>query len=425
MGKTARRRRCVPGVQALDPRRLLSGFTPAEVRAAYGFDDIAFRSPTGATVAADGAGQTIAIVASYHNPNLLSDLEVFDRTYGLPEADVRVVNLAGDATNTTWASESAMDVQWAHAMAPAASIVLVEARSDSGDDVLAAVEVARSIAGVTVVSMSFGFTESAGQHVYDPVFTTPAGHVGITFVAASGDHGPAGGAMYPASSPNVLGVGGTTLTLDDAGAVASESVWSLSASGPARFAARPSYQAGFQQGAKRSTPDVSFLGDPTTGVAIYHTAPDASQGSWRTFAGTSLGSPAWAAIVAIANQGRALEGKRSLDGPSETLPALYALAGADAFRAVGNTVSATAAGLGVPDVKALVPALVRYTTPTAATGSTPATIQVATLDRPAIRRQPAPRDRRTAAVAPRTPPVAASRVRPVRQPRGRRGAPVA
>ncbi|WP_337176385.1 S53 family peptidase [Paludisphaera sp.] len=353
MGKIARRRRLAPRVEGMEDRRLLSGYTPAQVRAAYGFDGVAW----------DGSGQTIAIVASYHNPNLLSDLEVFDRAFGLPTADVTVVNLAGDSTDATWAAESAMDVQWAHALAPGASIVLVEARSDSGDDVLAAIDVARNIPDVTVVSMSFGFAESSGQHVYDPRFTTPPGHVGVTFVAASGDHGAAGGAMYPASSPNVVGVGGTAVTLGPGGGVLSESLWSGSASGPARFAARPGYQAAFQPGARKTTPDVAFLGDPATGVAVYHTPPGASEGGWRTSGGTSLGAPAWAAIVAMVNQGRALEGKGSLDGPSQTLPALYALAGTAAFRGVTNGVSPTAAGLGVPDVEELAPALARDPAP--------------------------------------------------------------
>jgi subtilase family serine protease len=393
MKEIARRRRLAFRVEGLEDRRLLSGYTPAQVRAAYGFEGIAFRTTAGTTVAGDGAGQTIAVIASYHNPNLLADLDVFDQAHGLPTADVRVVSLAGDATDATWAAESAMDVQWAHALAPAASIVLVEAKSDSGDDVLAAVEVARNLPGVTVVSMSFGFTESSGQHVYDSRFTTPANHVGVTFVAASGDHGPAGGAMYPASSPNVLGVGGTTLAIGPGGDVLSESVWSQSASGPARFAVKPAYQSAFQPGAKRTTPDVGFLGDPTTGVAVYHTPPGSSRGSWRVSAGTSLGSPAWAAVVAIANQGRALEGKASLDGPSETLPALYAMAGTAAFRGVTNAVSATAAGLGVPDVGALVPRLVDDASATSAAPS-------ATTDRATIRRPPAFR-RRPPVVVPR------------------------
>lgn len=366
MGKIARRRRLAPGVDGLEDRRLLSGFSPSQVQAAYGFPGVSFATPGGGTVAGDGAGQTIAIIASYHNPNLLSDLKVFDQAFGLPTADVTVVNLAGDATDAAWASESAMDVQWAHALAPGASIVLVEAKSDSGADVLQAVDVARNLPGVTVVSMSFGFAETPGQRAYDSRFTTPPGHAGVTFVAASGDHGASGGAMYPASSPNVLGVGGTAVRLDAAGVVASESLWSQSARGPSRYTPRPTFQAAFQRGPRRTTPDVVFLGDPNTGVAVFHTPPGATEGSWRTYAGTSLGSPAWAAIVAIANQGRTLAGKGSLDGPSQTLPALYALAGTAAFRGIAGAVPPASAGLGAPNVDALVPSLVGFTTATAA-----------------------------------------------------------
>ncbi|WP_165250007.1 S53 family peptidase [Paludisphaera soli] len=410
MGKHVRGRRLRPLLESLDDRTLPSGFTPSQIAGAYGLSSIALTTPSGETVRGDGTGQTIAIVGAYHNPTLLSDLKVFNDAFRLPEADVTVVSLGGDATDATWASESAMDVQWAHALAPGASILMVEARSDSADDILAAVDVARNTPGVVAVSMSFGFTETAGQHVYDHLFTTPAGRAGITFIAASGDHGPEGGAMYPASSPNVLGVGGTSLTLDAAGAVQSEAVWSGSGSGQARFAARPSFQQTFQQGARRSTPDVSFLGDPSTGVSVFHTRPGESQGDWRVVAGTSLGAPAWAAVVAIVAQGRELNGQGSLDGPSQTLPMLYALAG-KGFRGVANPVSATAAGLGVPNGQALIPAMVQ--------GSSVAPAVRTDLPSPAlpakgptIRRPPAFRRER---VAP-TPPVRVVR-QPIRAPR--------
>src|SRR5262245_46673911 len=103
-----------------------------------------------------------------------------------------------------------MDVEWAHALAPAASIVLVECRSSGGPDLYAGAKTAASLPGVTVVSMSWGAVEYAGEGGYDGNFTTPAGHPGVTFVAATGDNGAPG--LYPAYSPNVLAVGGTTLT---------------------------------------------------------------------------------------------------------------------------------------------------------------------------------------------------------------------
>lgn len=429
MGNTARRRRLRPEFDSLDSRRLLSGFTPLQIQTAYGLSNVAVSTSTGGSVAGDGSGQTIAIIGAFHNPTIQSDLDVFNSEYGLPRTTVTVVNLGTSETHSTWASESAMDVQWAHALAPGASIVLVEAASDGGDDVMKAVDVARNLPGVSVVSMSFGFTESAGQHGLDSIFTTPAGHTGVTFIAASGDHGPQGGAMFPASSPNVLGVGGTTLTLDGAGAVVSEGVWSLSASGPGRYSTRPSYQASFQQGARRTTPDVVFLGDPNTGVASYYTDPETGQATWRVVAGTSLGAPAWAAIVAMVNQGRSLLGAGSLDGASQTLPALYGLNGTG-FRAVGNAVSATAAGLGAPDGRTLIPALVQSTmqkvetstTPTNTSAASESTTNAATTG--PVRRQPAVR-RRQPAVKRTVVPTPTRPTRLVRQPpRMRRAADV-
>jgi hypothetical protein len=208
-------------------------------------------------------------------------------------------------------------------------------------------------------------------------------------------------------------VGGTSLALDASGAVASESVWTGSGSGPARYAARPGFQQAFQQGVRRSTPDVSFLGDPSTGVRVFHTRPGETQGSWKVVAGTSLGAPAWAAVVAIVAQGRALNGQGSLDGPSQTLPMLYALAGTG-FRQVANPVSATAAGLGVPDGQALISGLIRGST----VAPTPPAVPVEPAPAapsargPAIRRPPAFRRDR---VAP-TPPVRPAR-QPIRVPR--------
>ena len=214
---------------------------------------------------------------------------------------------------------------------------MVEARSQSLTDLLTAVDTARNTPGVNVVSMSWGFNEMSNEASYDSHFTTPAGHVGITFVAASGDSGTV---SYPATSPNVLAVGGTTLVLSSSGGYQSETAWLGSGGGYSRFEPEPSYQAAVQKTGQRSTPDVAFDADPSSGVPVYVTSSSpygnsyASQGSsWMTFGGTSLGSPAWAAIIAIADQGRALAGQGSLDGPTQTLPTLYSLPSTD-FHAV-------------------------------------------------------------------------------------------
>lgn len=361
MSSRQRGRRLRPGVEPLDDRCLPSGFTPSQIAAAYGLAPITFRSPSGRPVMGDGSGQTIAIVGAYHHPNLESDLAVFSQTFGLPDPKLTVVNLAGDRTNAAWASESALDVEWAHALAPGASILVVEAKSDTQSDLMDAVNIARATPGVVAVSMSWGLPESPSQRSLDSIFTTPPGHTGITFVAASGDGGASGGAVYPASSPNVLGVGGTTLTVDASGAYQSETTWPDGGTGLSRITAKPAYQRTLQHSGQKSVPDVAFLSNPETGVQVYATPPGVTTGSWQVVAGTSLGTPAWAAIMAIVAQGRALDGKPSLDGASQTLSLLYNLPSSSFNQVAADRRGGganLAAGLGTPRADAVIRGLV-------------------------------------------------------------------
>lgn len=347
MRRTARHRRGFrPSVDRLDGRWLPSALTPVQVRKAYGLDAVAF-TVNGQTIQGDGTGQTIALVEAYHDPYLAADLDMFNRTYGLPPASLTVVNLAGGQTDDGWAGEAALDVEWAHAIAPGAKLVVVEARSSNDVDMRAAVDTARRMDGVTVVSMSWGAQESSSDPSHDNLFTTPAGHVGVTFLASSGDDGAAAGAQWPSSSPNVIGVGGTTLRITSTNDYQSESPWSGSGGGPSRYQPEPSYQMGFQSTGKRTTPDVSFVGDPRTGVSVYGTAPSTGHGAWWQVGGTSLGAPAWAGIVAIIDQGRGTIGKGSLDGATEALPMLYKLQSSDFHAMVANG-STGLTGLGSP-----------------------------------------------------------------------------
>ena len=155
-----------------------TGFTPAQIRHAYGLDQISF----GGTPA-DGRGTTIAIVTAYDSPNIAVDLATFDATFGIPAPpSFQKVNQTGGSTlpvfNPSWSTETCLDVQWAHAIAPGASILLVEAKSNATADMLAAVRYARSAPGVVAVSMSWGQAEYAGETVDDVTFTTS----GIVFV---------------------------------------------------------------------------------------------------------------------------------------------------------------------------------------------------------------------------------------------------
>ncbi|MGO9915792.1 MAG: hypothetical protein ACLQIB_13945 [Isosphaeraceae bacterium] len=324
------RLRSRPVLDQLDDRCLLSGLTPSQLTTAYGLDAISFTSSPGSTVKGDGTGETIALIEAYSDPNVASDLHTFDVRYNLPDPKLTVIDQAGSQTNSGWASEEALDVEWAHAIAPGANIVVVEARSQSITDLLKAVNTARSTAGVVAISMSWGFPESSAETSYDQYFTTPAGHTGITFIASSGDSGTV---EYPSASPYVLSVGGTSLVLGSAGAYGSETAWFESGGGYSQYEPEPSYQKSVQTTGQRSTPDVAFDADPNTGVAVYETPPGSSNGSWQVVGGTSLGAPSWAGIIAIVDQGRALAGKGSLDGPTQTLPSLYALS-STAFHAV-------------------------------------------------------------------------------------------
>jgi hypothetical protein len=339
-----RRRGLRPTFDPLDDRCLLSGLTPATLADAYGLNAITFTSSSGATVPGTGAGETIALIEAYHDPTLLSDLAVFDQTYNLPAITPTVVNLGGAKSNPGWALEESLDVEWAHALAPGANIVVIEAKSQTRQALVAAVDTARNMPQVDVVSMSWGFSEASYQSTNH--FTTPAGHTGITFVAASGDDGLAGGTNWPAVSPDVLAVGGTSLVIDPSGNYEYETAWYDSGGGLSRYEKEPAYQRVIQSTGKRSTPDVAFDGDPDTGVEVYETSLYNGQGSWSVVGGTSLGTPAWAAIIAIVDQGRALQGEGSLDGASQTLPMLYSLP-SNAFNAISGASRTDVAGANI------------------------------------------------------------------------------
>jgi len=342
-----------PQIDPLDDRCLLSGLTPAQVTAAYGLNAITFTTSSG-TVKGTGSGETIALIEAYNDPTITSDLHTFDQAYNLPDPTLNVESQTGAAvsatapTNSGWTEEESLDVEWAHAIAPGANILVVEANSQSIQDLLAAVNTARNTPGVVAVSMSWGFNETPNETSYDSTFTTPAGHAAITFIASSGDSGSFAGASYPAASPNVLSVGGTTLLLSNSGAYQSESAWIDSGGGYSRYEPEPSYQAKVQTTGYKATPDVAFDGDPNTGVQVYVTLSTrfgGNQGSWLTIGGTSLGSPSWAGIIAITDQGRALAGMGSLDGPTQTLPALYTAPSSN-FHTIAAASSSFGGGFG-------------------------------------------------------------------------------
>jgi hypothetical protein len=314
-------------VEALEDRALLTSFSPIQIRHAYGFDRVGFEDATHGLVAGDGQGTTIAIVDAFDDPNVAGDLAQFDSTYGLaaPPSLTKVNQIGGTifpAANRGWAGEIALDVEYAHAMAPGADILLVEANDNSLNNLLAAVTYAAHQPGVVALSMSWGGDESATETFDDSRFVTPSGHNGVTFIAASGDSG--GITSYPPSSPNVVAVGGTSLFLDSQGQYQSESGWSGSGGGISPYESQPAYQNGVvtQSTTRRTTPDVSFVANPGTGVIVYDTYGGRG---FYTVGGTSVASPIMAGLTAIIDQGRSeLFGRSSYSG-TDFLNALYHL----------------------------------------------------------------------------------------------------
>jgi subtilase family serine protease len=342
------------------------GYTPSQIQNAYGFNQITFNN--GATKG-DGSGQTIAIVDAYNDPNIQSDLSAFDKQFGLPAANLTVVNQSGASklpqTNASWSLEISLDVQWAHAMAPGAKILLVEANTSSLSNLLSAVSYASQHA--SVVSMSWGSSEFSSETSYDSYFNK----TGVTFVASSGDDGAP--PSWPAVSPNVVAVGGSTLTLSSSGGYVSETGWSGSGGGYSVYEKEPSYQDGVQSSGVRTNPDLAYNANPgtysnPTGFAVYDTVAYSGETGWFDVGGTSAGAPQVSALVAIANQGRALAGKATLSGVSQTLPALYNMSSSD-FHDItsgNNGYSANAGydlvtGRGSPIANSVVAALVNAT----------------------------------------------------------------
>jgi hypothetical protein len=308
-----------------------NAYTPAQFQQAYGFGPTQFTDG----IKGDGFGQTIAIVDAYNDTNITGDLQAFDKQFNLPTPpSFQVVALggpfegtdpAGPGTNN-WEAEEALDVEWAHAMAPGASIVLVETLDNSDGNLYAGVRFAASLPDVSVVSMSWGRGEGLFDLFDNSIFTTPGGHGGVTFVAGSGDNGTI---SYPAASPNVLGVGGTNINLDGNNNTSSETAWSGSGGGVSQYEFLPSYQDGAVPSGttRRASPDVAYNAGP--GVAVYDSYNNGTKTPWSSIGGTSAGAPQWSALIAIANQGRALYGLPTLDGPSQTLPLIYSASSLD------------------------------------------------------------------------------------------------
>jgi len=269
------------------------GLTPTQLRKAYGLN----------LLANDGTGITVAVVDAYGNPKAQADLNNYDQAYGLPATTITTIYPQGNVgtVDEGWALESDLDIQMVHAIAPKAKIVLEAAKTPTDGDLYAAVKDAYTHRSATVVAMSFGGSESAGETgtLGDGIFS--AGNAkGVSFVASSGDSGT--GAQYPAASPYVTAVGGTTLNVQANGTYVSETAWNGSGGGVSAYEKAPAYQHGFVNNTKRGMPDVAMVADPNTGVSAYDSFGYNGQKGFFILGGTSVAAPLFAGVLALANQ---------------------------------------------------------------------------------------------------------------------------
>ena len=313
-------------IQIAEPRENASspsGYTPQQMRAAYLYSRIPDQ----------GSNATIGIVDACSDTTIENDLGVFSTQFHLPSCTVAsgcltIITQSGSICSGhsgNWALEQSLDVEWAHAMAPGAKIVLVQSL-DTSDTLFTAVQQAVA-AGASVVSMSWGGSEFSGEQDYDMYFQAP----GVTYFAATGDDGC--GTIYPSTSPYVVAVGGTTLSLLTSTppptplgtTYGSESAWSGSGGGISSQEAEPAYQQGVQNTGFRTVPDVASDANPSTGVPVY----DSFDGyDWIKVGGTSVATPLWGALMTLENSYRISQHGTVIN---DALPDLYQIYGSPSY----------------------------------------------------------------------------------------------
>lgn len=288
-----------------------TGYSPLDLWKAYGFDRI--------TNGGDGTGETIAIIIPFASStnHLQADLDHFSSYYRLPSTTLRFFTPDGTGTpykdTTGWYSEAALDVEWAHAIAPGASIAVIISPDDYSLVTNSLFDCATGTnagqAGAGVVSMSWALPEDRySMDDWSGIFT----NTNATYVAASGDNGTADGAMgveWPAAHTNVVSIGGTSLIYDpDRQLVVSETAWTNGGGGISSREAMPPWQRAYlsswqtnllsRAGDFRCVPDFSCDGDPYTGVSVWMTDPKTGTGGWTAMGGTSASTPMAAALIA-------------------------------------------------------------------------------------------------------------------------------
>ncbi len=271
------------------------GLNPADLQSAY-------KLPS----ATAGAGQTVAIVDAFDDPNAESDLAHYRAQFGLPACTTangcfRKVNQNGAASplpsaDAGWAEEISLDVDMVSAACPSCHILLVETTSNSFANLAAGVDRAAAM-GANAISNSYGGSEYSAETRDQSHYN----HPGVAITVSSGDNGF--GVEFPAASQYVTAVGGTALRRASGGRGWTETAWNGAGSGCSSYVTKPSWQ--HDTGcARRTVADVSAVASPNTGVSVYDTY--GGVGGWLVFGGTSASAPLIASVYALAGNAGAV-----------------------------------------------------------------------------------------------------------------------
>ena len=261
----------------------LSGYTPTQLRAAYGLT-------TDSTM-------TVAIGDAYANPNAAADLAAYRTQFKIAGSGTltQVNQTGGPITkvrgNVGWGQEEMLDLEMISAICPSCQIIYVGANSASFNDLAAAVDTAARL-GANVISNSYGGSEFSTEATIASHYS----HDGVAITVSSGDSGY--GVQVPAAFNTVTAVGGTTLTLNTNGTRASETVWSGAGSGCSAYITKPTWQLDTLC-ANRTVADVAAVADPATGVAVYDSYGSRRGANWYVFGGTSVAAPIIGAVYAL------------------------------------------------------------------------------------------------------------------------------
>ena len=281
------------------PQANPGGETPASLGCVYGLvsNPVSGCPISGTTQVPTGGSAAIVIVDAYDYPSAAADLTTFSNEFGIAAANFTKVYASGrkpaNGCRSGWQLEESLDIEWAHAMAPSAQIVLMEASSNSNSALYSAVTAANSYVsshgGKGEVSMSWGGSESSGETGSDHYFTQS----GVVYFASSGD---SPGVIYPSASVNVVSAGGTQVNRNGSGDYTNQTAWSSGGGGDSAYEPRPSFQNGISGivGSHRGTPDLSFDASGNSPVAVYNSN---CYGGWLQVYGTSVAAPSLAGII--------------------------------------------------------------------------------------------------------------------------------